>query len=60
MKISSGKFQFWELKSPMLVLEDIVPRPCWYFTFLHAINVRGGLNILYFVLSSKVTHGLGV
>jgi hypothetical protein len=26
-----------------------VPRPRWYFTFLHAGNVRGGLKMLYLV-----------
>ncbi len=31
-----------------------VPRQCWYFTFLHAGNVTGGLNVLYFV--SKCTR----
>ena len=29
--------------------EHFVPRPCWYFTFLHARNVRGELNLLNFV-----------
>ncbi len=29
--------------------EHFVPRTCWYFTFLHAGNVRGGLNFLNFV-----------
>jgi hypothetical protein len=29
--------------------EHFVPRPCWYFTLLHAGNVRGVLKFLYFV-----------
>ncbi len=36
MKLYSGKLQFWEWKSPQLVPEHSVPRPCWFFTFLHA------------------------
>ncbi len=45
MKPSSGKLQFWEWEKTLLVLEDFVPRPCWYFTFLHAGNVfwHGGM-----------------
>jgi hypothetical protein len=37
--------QFWEWKSPLLVPERFVPRPCWYFTFLHAGSVflHGGM-----------------
>jgi hypothetical protein len=38
MMLSSGKLQFWEWKSPLLVWEHFVPRPC-HFTFLHAVNV---------------------
>jgi hypothetical protein len=30
------------------------PRLCWYFPFLHAGNVRGWLDILYFVLFSTM------
>jgi hypothetical protein len=30
------------------VEEQHVPRLCYYFTFLYAGNVRGGLNILHF------------
>ena len=29
--------------------EHFVPRPCWYFTFLHAGNVIGELNLSNFV-----------
>jgi hypothetical protein len=36
MKLSSGKLQFCDWKSPLLAREHIVLRPCWYFTFLHA------------------------
>jgi hypothetical protein len=54
MKLSSGKLQFCELKSPMLMPEHFVPHPCWYFTFLHAINVREE-GLIYFVLSCMVT-----
>jgi hypothetical protein len=28
MDLSSGKLQFWEWKSPLLVPEHFVPRPC--------------------------------
>jgi hypothetical protein len=27
MKLSSGKLQFWKWKSPLLVRENLVPRP---------------------------------
>jgi hypothetical protein len=56
MKLSSGKLQFLEGKSPLLVPEHFFPRPYWFFTFHHVghffrawRNVRGWLNISYFV-----------
>ncbi len=36
IKLSFEKLQFWEWKSPLWVREHLVPRPCQYFTFLHA------------------------
>jgi hypothetical protein len=47
MKLSSRKLQFWEWET-LLVLEHLVNRPCWYFTFLHAKNVRDGLMFYIF------------
>jgi hypothetical protein len=46
MKPSSGKLQFWEWEKTLWVLEHFVPRPYWYFTFLHAGNVfrHGGMQ----------------
>jgi hypothetical protein len=41
MKLSSGKLQFWEWEKTLVVPEHFVPRPYWYFTFLHAGNVSG-------------------
>ncbi len=45
MKPSSGKLQFWEGEKTLLLPEHFVPRPYWYFTFLHAGNVfrHGGM-----------------
>ncbi len=42
--------------------EHFVPRPCWYFTFLHAGNVRKGLiffNFVYFYIRFLWSRGIG-
>jgi hypothetical protein len=44
MDLSSGKLQFWEWKSPLLVPEHFVPRPCRK-TFPE--NIPAWMNVKY-------------
>ncbi len=44
MKLSSGKLQFLEWKSPLLVLEHFAPCPYWYFTSFYAGNIFRSLK----------------
>jgi hypothetical protein len=59
MKLSYRKLQFWEWEKTLLVLEHLVNRPCWYFTVLHAGNVRDGL-MFYIFFSIKIYKKIGI